>query len=316
MIRTTAFALGTLCLFAGPVSAGGPDWIPLYLTDPLWTYPMPPWLDEAPLATRGAGASFEEQVLELVNVERLNNGGLAPLKGVAPLNGSAETHSSNMGTRNFFSHCDLDTLTDPVDRMVAAGYSGMTTAAENIAAGYTTPANVMAGWMASAGHRANILGSFREIGIGYVLDAADSGNVRMNPDPLDCTQNSTSGPFLHYWTQNFGSRLNVYPVVIEREAYETASANVDLYLYGSGWATEMRIRNETGSFGAFQPFATNVAWQLSAGDGLKTVLVEIRNAAMTVLSASDTINLTGQADAIFGDGFETGNTSAWDAVVP
>jgi hypothetical protein len=171
--------------------------------------------------------------------------------------------------------------------------------------------------MGSAGHAANILSTgFRELGIGYALDGADAANVRMNPDPMDCTQNSTSGPFLHYWTQDFGSRMNVYPVVIDREAFSTSSLNVNLYLYGSGVATQMRIRNENGAFGAFVPFSANVAWTLSAGDGEKTVFVEIRNAAMTVFSASDIILVTGQGNAIFSDGFESGNTSAWSDVVP
>lgn len=45
------------------------------------------------------------------------------------------------------------------------------TAGENIAAGYGTPADVMAGWMNSEGHRANILnGSFGQVGIGYYTD--------------------------------------------------------------------------------------------------------------------------------------------------
>jgi hypothetical protein len=27
-----------------------------------------------------------------------------------------------------------------------------------------------------------------------------------------------NGPYFHYWTQNFGRRNNVYPMVINREA--------------------------------------------------------------------------------------------------
>jgi uncharacterized protein YkwD len=39
-------------------------------------------------------------------------------------------------------------------------------ASENVAAGQTTPVDVMAGWMSSSGHRDNILGNFKWIGYG------------------------------------------------------------------------------------------------------------------------------------------------------
>ena len=42
------------------------------------------------------------------------------------------------------------------------------TAGENIAVGYSTPEQVVNGWMNSEGHRANILNaSFTTIGVGY-----------------------------------------------------------------------------------------------------------------------------------------------------
>jgi hypothetical protein len=219
-----------------------------------------------------------------------------------------------MGVRNFFAHCDPDTLTMPWDRMVAAGYS-YNSAAENIAAGYSTPAAVVAGWMASSGHRANILSTTsRELGIGYSFDGADTGNVRLDANG-DCTPDGTGGPYFHYWTQNFGLRSTAYPVVVDREAYQTATVDVDLYLYGTGWASEMRIRNSGGVWTAWQPFAANVAWQLAPGPGVRQVDVEIRSGS-TVRTASDTIVSTAPDDVIFADGFSSGGTGAWSSVVP
>jgi hypothetical protein len=62
-----------------------------------------------------------------------------------------------------------------VDRLTAAGYiapDGDWTVGENIAwgqAGLSTPRSIMAAWMASPGHRKNILtGEFTEIGLGVV----------------------------------------------------------------------------------------------------------------------------------------------------
>ena len=156
--------------------------------------------------------------------------------------------------------------------------------------------------------------TYRELGIGYSHDGSDSGNVRLDANG-DCTPDGTGGPYYHYWTQNFGVRTTVYPVVIDREAYQTATVDVALYHYGSGWATEMRIRNSGGSWTAWQPFSANVAWQLAAGSGLRQVDVEIRSGA-TVRAASDTIVSTAPDDAIFADGFESGTTGAWSAVEP
>jgi len=257
-------------------------------------------------------ATFEEEVLELTNIERWNNGQLPPYKGDTLLDDSSGTHSTNMAVRDFFAHCDPDTLTLPWDRMNAAGYS-WNAAAENIAAGYSTPADVIAGWMASSGHRANILStSYREIGVGYDYQAGDAANVRTDSNG-DCAPDGTGGPYFRYWTQNFGRRNAVYPVIINREAYETSTVDVDLYLYGTGWASEMRIRNENGSFGAWEPFAADVAWQLNGGPGTREVFVEISNGS-TVYGASDTIESTAEAtDLIFEDGFESGNTSAWSS---
>jgi uncharacterized protein YkwD len=242
-----------------------------------------------------AGPSFEEQVVELVNQERWTNGALPPLKKNALLDNSSETHSSNMATRNFFAHCDVDTGTLPWDRMEAAGYVNWTNAAENIAAGSPTPTAVMSVWMGSSGHRGNILSTnTREIGVGYVNDPTDTANVRRD-DNIDCIADSFgNGPYLRYWTQNFGRRSDVYPVVINREGYETSSPNVSLYVYGPASAQEMRFKNETGVFSAWEPYNPNKAWTLSSGAGLKEVFADVRGPSGT-FGASDTIRLTAPA---------------------
>jgi uncharacterized protein YkwD len=57
----------------------------------------------------------------------------------------------------------------------------------------------MSGWMASSGHRANILStSRREIGVGYVLQSNDQGDVRSDVNG-DCTPDSfRNGPYHRY----------------------------------------------------------------------------------------------------------------------
>lgn len=277
--RLTPLALSFLCLL-----------IPLSLI-----FSAGPTVPSQDTAVEANGSpTYEQQVLEIVNQERWSNGQRPPLKGVDLLDNAAETHSSNMAMRNFFAHCDFDTHSQPGDRMQDAGYNPNSWG-ENIAAGYGTPAQVMGGWMGSTGHRNNILStSFREIGIGYYYQANDQDNIRTNEDGSCNASSNDDGPFHRYWTQNFGRRDNVMPVVINREAYETTTREVDLYMYGDGWAESMRFRNEGGSWSSWQAYAENTTWTLSSGNGQKTVEAEISsgaNGSGTVRTASDTIML-------------------------
>jgi uncharacterized protein YkwD len=297
----------TILIHAGAVAGASAEDVEVF--GPLTDYPTPFELEDAPRLKAGT-PTFEEEVVELVNQERWDNGQLPPLKHNGLLDAASETHSSSMAVRNFFAHCDLDTGSGPGNRVTAAGYPWVSLG-ENIAAGYSTPAAVMAGWMGSPGHRDNILSTSRyEIGVGHVLDSTDTGNVRQDQNG-DCTTDlNGSGPYYRYWTQNFGRRSNVYPVVINREAFMTTDRNVSLYLYGTGWAIDMRIRNENGTWSTWQPFGADGGWTLSSGSGVKTVTVEIRNGVMSVLTQSDTIMLD-QGDRVFEDGFESGDVTMW-----
>lgn len=255
--------------------------------------------------------TLAQQVLELVNTERWDNGQRPPLKGQANLDTAAFGHSQAMGQRNFFMHCDPDTLTSPGARMTTAGYN-WNIAGENIAAGYISAAAVMQGWMNSSGHAANILStSYREIGIGYYLDGGDTANVRRDTNG-DCTpENSNGGPYAHYWTQNFGSRDAVMPVVIAREAWQVSQCNIDIYLYGTGWAVDYRLSNDGVNWSPWQPFSANVLWNLSGpAGGTATVYAQIRNAQQQVRSAQDSVRLAvacNLSDLIFEHDFEPGS---------
>jgi uncharacterized protein YkwD len=119
-------------------------------------------------------------VLTLVNAERAR-AGCGALREDARLVRAARLHSQDMLARNYFSHDSPDGA-DPSDRARREGYpSGV---GENIAAGYPTPQAVVAAWMDSPGHRANILDCrYRSTGVGFA-------------------QGSTG--YRTYWTQDFG----------------------------------------------------------------------------------------------------------------
>jgi len=95
---------------------------------------------------------------------------------------------ADMAENNYFSHTSQDGRTLS-DRITAAGYT-WNSAAENIAAGYSTAISVVAGWINSPGHHANMLSiTFCDIGVGYAYN--------------------TVTDYDHYWVQNFGRQSGV-----------------------------------------------------------------------------------------------------------
>ncbi|EHC13006.1 SCP-like extracellular [Fischerella thermalis BR2B] len=139
--------------------------------------------------------TFEQQVVELTNQERAKNG-LAPLKENAELNYAADEYAEQMSETGVLSHTAPDG-SRPWDRAKAVGYEAQTMG-ENIAAGQKTPEQVVADWMNSPGHRANILNpKYTEIGVGfddnYWVQKFGSGDL--NPDSYipNSSSSDTSG---------------------------------------------------------------------------------------------------------------------------
>ena len=128
------------------------------------------------LVTDASVRAYEQEVVRLVNAERAKHG-LAALTEDWELSRVARYKSQDMHDNRYFAH-NSPTYGTPFRMLRAFGLS-YRTAGENIAMGYAAPAAVVAGWMNSEGHRANILSSaYTKIGVGYVADG-------------------------HYWTQQF-----------------------------------------------------------------------------------------------------------------
>jgi uncharacterized protein YkwD len=110
-------------------------------------------------------------ILCLINRERAAAGERA-LVPVATLALAAQRHTDDMAFGDYFDHVGPRGDT-PSSRVRAAGYLDGALSwevGENIAFGtgwLASPRAIVAGWMASPGHRANILdASFRDTGIG------------------------------------------------------------------------------------------------------------------------------------------------------
>lgn len=112
--------------------------------------------------------AMSSRVAALVNAERAKYG-LAALTLDETLCGYARVKSQDMHDQGYFSHTS-PTYGSPFDMMRSFGVS-YRSAGENIAMGYSTPEAVVAAWMNSEGHRANILSAnYTTLGVGYVED--------------------------------------------------------------------------------------------------------------------------------------------------
>jgi hypothetical protein len=107
--------------------------------------------------------------------------------GTAPsssLETAATRHAADMALKNYFSHTSSPGGASPFQRIAAAGFSG-SPQGENIAAGYASVRAAVAGWMCSAGHRANILSCrYNSVGGGWAFGA--------------------SSTYRQYWVTDFG----------------------------------------------------------------------------------------------------------------
>jgi uncharacterized protein YkwD len=140
---------------------------------------------------RDSDATVRERVVDLVNAARSKGrrcgserfAAAPPLTASSRLNDAADAHARDMARRNYFDHRGRDGK-QPRDRVVRAGYQFRLTG-ENIAFGPETAEEVVAGWLDSPGHCANIMEPrFEHIGVGVA-----TGKKRKRI----------------YWVQSFGA---------------------------------------------------------------------------------------------------------------
>jgi len=135
-------------------------------------------------AAGSASTVTAQDVLEAPLLAELNrvraDHGLHPLAASLPLARAADGHAASMGRLGYFSHTSANGTS--FDRRIARFYpvssSSLWKVGENLlwSSGELTPAEAVALWMASPGHRRNILDpAWRKIGISAVLVEAAGG---------------------------------------------------------------------------------------------------------------------------------------------
>jgi uncharacterized protein YkwD len=142
-------------------------------------------------AARDSDASVRARVVDLVIDARRKprkcgseRFAAAPaLKASGQLSDAATNHARDMARKKYFDHRGSDG-SQPRDRVLRTGYKFKLTG-ENIALGPETAEEVVAGWLASPGHCANIMDPrFQNIGVG-IATGRGRGQI--------------------YWVQTFGA---------------------------------------------------------------------------------------------------------------
>ena len=129
---------------------------------------------------RAEDHEFEQRVLELVNQQRAANG-LGAVSYDRQLDQASEQHNAQQVAMRSMAHDGIGDG-DPGSRIRATGFARSW--GENVATGQVSPEQVVAEWMASPGHRKNILDpAFRLMGVSY----------------------GTSSEGRTYWAQSFGA---------------------------------------------------------------------------------------------------------------
>ncbi len=137
-------------------------------------------------------AAVGRRVLQLTNQARAHGRTCgsrrfppAPPLSLAPaLTRAARAHSRDMAAHEFFSHIGSDGST-PGERITRAGYR-WSRVGENIASGVGTPRKVVADWLASPEHCANIMNTrFRQMGVAFAVNSESAGMI--------------------YWTEEFAA---------------------------------------------------------------------------------------------------------------
>ena len=110
-------------------------------------------------------SSFELQVLDLVNQDRVNKG-LNALAIIEEISYLSSTHDDYMITEGTASHDNFETRKATLNSKLGAVMVG-----ENVATGFNTAESVLAAWNNSPAHKANLEGNYTHYGLAVKADA-------------------------------------------------------------------------------------------------------------------------------------------------
>jgi uncharacterized protein YkwD len=134
--------------------------------------------------TRQDAAAISRRVLQLTNTARAQSRrcGLLAFAAAPPLNLNATleraalAYAQELASHGYMDHTGRDG-SSPAQRVTRSGYRWRETG-ENLASGIMTPDEVVAGWLGSPHHCANLMDpAFTEVGVGFGVNARDERGV-------------------------------------------------------------------------------------------------------------------------------------------
>lgn len=115
----------------------------------------------------------ELELLDLVNAYRVENG-LNALQIIQHISYKSEEHNNYMIATSTVSHDNFSSRKTNLEQVVGAVRVG-----ENVAYGFSTPQATLNAWIASEGHRVNLLGNYTHYGLS-IRDNADGRKYYTN----------------------------------------------------------------------------------------------------------------------------------------
>lgn len=137
----------------------------------------------SPPARRDA-AAISQRVLQLANAARAQPrrcglkafAAAPPLALNATLGRAASAYAQELASHAYMDHTGRDG-SSPAQRVTRSGYHWRATG-ENLASGVMTPEEVLAGWLGSPDHCANLMDpAFSEMGVGFGVNPRDERGV-------------------------------------------------------------------------------------------------------------------------------------------
>ena len=128
----------------------------------------------APDAYSYTYTAVEIQLMDLINAYRVNNG-LKSLLKTNYISSKAEVHNNYMISTGILSHDNFTARSQDIMKVLGANSTG-----ENVAYNYSTAQAAFDAWLASPGHKANILGDFTNFGISIRVNPTDGRKYYTN----------------------------------------------------------------------------------------------------------------------------------------
>lgn len=135
--------------------------------------PTPP-VSSVPDAYNYTYTTAEIQLMDLINAYRVNNG-LKSLLKTNYISIKAEEHNNYMLTTNILSHDNFSARSQDIMSVLGANATG-----ENVAYNYSNAQAAFDAWLASPGHKANIVGNFTNFGISIRVSSTDGRKYYTN----------------------------------------------------------------------------------------------------------------------------------------